>query len=73
MDPLFRNDRPGEFPPSWYPATAHPPPARPPLQGTRKADDTYHRAGITGPGACATDDVRVPRALDATWTPAGYP
>ncbi|MEM0962623.1 MAG: hypothetical protein AAGK21_08830 [Bacteroidota bacterium] len=31
------------------------------------------RAGITGPGACATDDVRVPRALDATWTPAGYP
>ncbi|MEO1797016.1 MAG: FAD-binding oxidoreductase [Pseudomonadota bacterium] len=48
MNPLFRNDRPGEFPPSWYAATADAPPARPQMKGAQKADVAILGAGFTG-------------------------
>ena len=48
MNPLFRNDKPGEYPPSWYAATATPPPPRAPLTGAHKADVAILGAGFTG-------------------------
>ncbi|MEL6915666.1 MAG: FAD-binding oxidoreductase [Pseudomonadota bacterium] len=48
MNPLFRNDRPGVFPPSWYAATADPPPQRPPLTGAGRVDVAIIGAGFTG-------------------------
>ncbi|MEM1100470.1 MAG: FAD-binding oxidoreductase [Pseudomonadota bacterium] len=48
MNPLFRNDRPGAFPPSWYAATAEAPPQRPPLEGEAKVDVAVIGAGFTG-------------------------
>ncbi|MEM1038244.1 MAG: FAD-binding oxidoreductase [Pseudomonadota bacterium] len=48
MNPLFRNDKPGEFPASWYAATANPPPARAPLQGAHRVDVAILGAGFTG-------------------------
>ena len=33
MNPLFRNDAAGEYPPSWYTATAETAPERPALAG----------------------------------------
>ena len=48
MDTLYRNDRPGVFPDSWYAATAEIPRARPPLDGDRRADVCVIGAGYTG-------------------------
>jgi len=48
MNPLHRNDRPGEHPPSWYAATAAIPPPRPPLEGEVRADVAVLGAGFTG-------------------------
>jgi gamma-glutamylputrescine oxidase len=54
MNPLFRNDKRGEYPPSWYAATANPPPARAPLQGSKTADVAILGAGYTGLWAAKT-------------------
>lgn len=48
MNPLFRNDKQGTFPDSWYAATTDLPPARPALRGTVKADVCVVGAGFTG-------------------------
>ena len=48
MNPLYRNDRPGEFPPSYYAATAHIPSERPLLDGDIRADVAIVGAGYTG-------------------------
>ncbi|MDJ1017400.1 MAG: FAD-binding oxidoreductase [Paracoccaceae bacterium] len=48
MNPLYRNDRPGAFPASYYAATANIPPERPPLDGDTKADVAIVGAGYTG-------------------------
>ena len=48
MNPLYRNDRPGEFPPSYYAATAEIPPDRPALDGDLRADVAIIGAGFTG-------------------------
>lgn len=48
MNPLHRNDKPGQYPPSWYAATADLPPERPALKGTRRADVAIVGAGFTG-------------------------
>lgn len=48
MNPLYRNDRPGEFPNSWYAATAEIPNERPPLKGDSTADVCIVGAGYTG-------------------------
>lgn len=45
---LYRNDRPGEFPKSWYAATTDIPPQRPMLRGQIKADVCIVGAGYTG-------------------------
>ena len=47
-DPLHANDRDGEHPPSWYAATAAPPPAQAPLRGDVRADACVIGAGFTG-------------------------
>lgn len=54
MNPLHRNDRAGEYPPSWYAASATPPPPRPPLQGAVRADVAVLGAGFTGLWAART-------------------
>ncbi len=48
MSPLYRNDRPGEFPPSYYAATADIPPERPALGSDVRADVAIVGAGYTG-------------------------
>lgn len=48
MNPLYRNDTPGEFPPSYYAATADIPPVRARLEGERRADLAVVGAGFTG-------------------------
>lgn len=48
MNPLYRNDRPGQFPKSWYAATADIPAERPPLYGETHADVCVIGAGYTG-------------------------
>ncbi|MFP4327184.1 MAG: NAD(P)/FAD-dependent oxidoreductase [Paracoccaceae bacterium] len=48
MDLLDANDRPGEYPRSWYAATLPPPPRRPALEGTVRADICVVGAGYTG-------------------------
>lgn len=48
MNPLYRNDRPGVLPPSYYVATADIPPERPPLRGEVSADLAVIGAGYTG-------------------------
>lgn len=45
---LHANDRPGEYPPSWYAATAVPHAPRPPLRGETTADVCVIGAGYTG-------------------------
>ncbi|MCF2904443.1 FAD-binding oxidoreductase [Octadecabacter sp. CECT 8868] len=45
---LYRNDRPGEFPKSWYAATADIPAQRPALKGQHTADVCIVGAGFTG-------------------------
>lgn len=48
MNLLFSNDRQGEYPPSWYAATAHDAPRHPPLKGSMCADVCVVGAGYTG-------------------------
>ncbi|MEL6570713.1 MAG: FAD-binding oxidoreductase [Pseudomonadota bacterium] len=47
-NPLYRNDRIGEFPDSWYAATVDHPPLRPDLRGSVAADVCVIGAGYTG-------------------------
>ncbi len=54
MNPLHLNDRPGEFPPSWYAATAKPLPQRTALEGEVTADVCIVGAGYTGLTAALT-------------------
>ncbi|NRB00013.1 MAG: FAD-binding oxidoreductase [Rhodobacteraceae bacterium] len=48
MNPLFRNDAAGEYPPSWYTATAETAPERPALAGDHRFDACVIGAGFTG-------------------------
>lgn len=48
MNLLFANDRPGEYPDSWYAATSDPLPPAPPLRGEASADVCVVGAGFTG-------------------------
>lgn len=48
MNLLTANDRPGEYPPSWYAATAAPSAPRPPLAGSARADLAIVGGGYTG-------------------------
>jgi len=48
MNPLYRNDRAGEFPPSYYAASADIPDERAALEGDRRADLVVIGAGYTG-------------------------
>jgi gamma-glutamylputrescine oxidase len=48
MNLLFSNDRQGQYPPSWYAATAHEAPAHPSLKGAMRADVCVVGAGYTG-------------------------
>ncbi len=48
MNPLYRNDAPGQFPSSYYAATADIPPERPALDGDIRADLAIVGAGYTG-------------------------
>lgn len=48
MNLLFSNDRQGEYPPSWYAATAHNAPRHPALKGSTRADVCVVGAGYTG-------------------------
>ena len=48
MNPLYRNDRAGEMPPSWYAASCDLPPLRPALTGDITADVCVIGAGYTG-------------------------
>ncbi len=48
MNPLYRNDRPGVMPASWYAATAEVPALRPALDGDTKVDVCIVGAGFTG-------------------------
>ena len=73
---LYRNDRPGHFPPSWYAATADIPPERAALKGQIKADVCVVGAGYTGLMAAlelaeAGMDVIVLDAHRAGWGASG--
>ena len=48
MNPLYRNDAPGQFPASWYAASTDLPPERPPLDGDAAVDLAIVGAGYTG-------------------------
>lgn len=48
MNPLYRNDRAGQIPPSWYRASADLPPERAALFGEIRADVCVIGAGYTG-------------------------
>ncbi|MFC3615477.1 NAD(P)/FAD-dependent oxidoreductase [Lutimaribacter marinistellae] len=48
MNLLYSNDRAGEYPRSWYAATANPPPQRSALDGEVRADVCIVGAGYTG-------------------------
>ncbi|MFO7804684.1 MAG: FAD-binding oxidoreductase [Paracoccaceae bacterium] len=48
MNPLYRNDKPGQFPDSWYVASSDIPPQRPALRGQQRADVCVVGAGFTG-------------------------
>ncbi len=54
MNPLYRNDKRGQFPDSWYTATAQPLPPFPELKGQHKADVCVIGAGYTGLWAAIT-------------------
>lgn len=54
MNPLYRNDRAGEYPPSWYAASAEIGPERPPLDGDLRVDLAIVGAGYTGLWAALT-------------------
>jgi len=48
MNPLYRNDKPGTYPQSWYAATADLGPERPSLAGDIRTDVVVIGAGYTG-------------------------
>ncbi len=48
MSLLYANDRPGQYPDSWYAASVDLPEARPPLRGEARADVCIVGAGYTG-------------------------
>ncbi len=48
MNLLYANDTPGQYPTSWYAATATKHTAYPPLQGDTKADVCVVGGGYTG-------------------------
>ncbi|SFR35404.1 gamma-glutamylputrescine oxidase [Yoonia tamlensis] len=48
MNPLYRNDQRGQFPPSWYAASADIPPLRPTLDHDLSVDVCVIGAGFTG-------------------------
>ena len=48
MNPLYRNDRPGQHAPSWYAETTDLAPPRPELRGAARADVCIVGAGYTG-------------------------
>lgn len=48
MSVLFRNDRAGRYPDSWYAATSSPPDPRHPLRGEERTDVCIIGAGYTG-------------------------
>ena len=54
MNPLYRNDKQGVMPPSWYAATADVPPQRPGLGGDARCDVCIVGAGYTGLWAALT-------------------
>jgi gamma-glutamylputrescine oxidase len=54
MNPLFRNDPQGEYPDSWYVASAGIPPLRPAMDGDAEADVAILGAGYTGLSAALT-------------------
>ena len=54
MNPLFRNDRPGHFPDSWYASTVETPRLNPRLGGAHRADVCVIGAGFTGLWAALT-------------------
>ena len=54
MTALHRNDRAGEYPPSWYAASSDLPAARPALQGEVEVDVAILGAGFTGLWAAKT-------------------
>ncbi len=54
MNPLYRNDRPGQMPRSWYTATAEPATERAPLDGDIRCDLAIVGAGFTGLWAALT-------------------
>lgn len=73
---LYRNDRPGEFPPSYYAATSDIPAQRPGLLGEISVDVAIVGAGFTGLVAALTlaekgYDVAVLEAHRAGWGASG--
>jgi len=54
MNPLYRNDKPGVYPPSWYAASADIPAERPSLPGDLRVDVCVVGAGYTGLWAAKT-------------------
>lgn len=48
LDVLHANDKPGEYPPSWYAASAELLPRQPALEGNQRADICVIGAGYTG-------------------------
>jgi gamma-glutamylputrescine oxidase len=54
MNPLYRNDRPGQMPRSWYVASAEPAADRDPLAADRRCDLAIVGAGFTGLWAALT-------------------
>lgn len=54
MNPLYRNDKPGHFPDSWYAASTETPRLRPKLTGAQRADVCVVGAGYTGLWAALT-------------------
>jgi gamma-glutamylputrescine oxidase len=54
MNPLYRNDKKGTHPQSWYAASSDIPPPRPALEGEARADLAVVGAGYTGLWAAMT-------------------
>jgi gamma-glutamylputrescine oxidase len=54
MNPLYRNDTPGAFPPSWYAASTDLPSPRAALDGDKRADVAIVGGGYTGLWAALT-------------------